>query len=228
MNSYREPYSIKGQTMILAYTRVSTDKQDQLNQEHLILTYCQHNNLIVDQFIKVEMSTRKSEELRKISELKERLEQGDTLIVSELSRLGRKMIDVLNLVKELGDNGVNVIFINQPELSVVTGAMKDFLIAAYGYFAETEREFISLRTKAGLAAAKAQGKSLGRPKGSRGKHKLVEPYREQIEQLLLMGQNVMAICKFINSSKDKDESIKYTTLKYFIDTDEGLQAISTQ
>ncbi len=184
--------------MVLAYTRISTDKQDQLNQEHLILTYCQHNNLIVDQFIKVEMSTRKSEELRKINELKERLEQGDTLIVSELSRLGRKMIDVLNLVKELGDNGVNVIFINQPELSVVTGAMKDFLITAYGYFLQRQSESSS------------------------------HCVRKQIEQLLLMGQNVMAICKFINSSKCKDEYIKYTTLKYFIDTDESLQVISTQ
>lgn len=202
--------------MTVAYTRISTDKQDQINQEHLILEYGQKHNIRIDEFIKVEMSTRKSEELRRIDELRERLSNGDTLIVSELSRLGRKMIDVLNLVKDFGDKGINVIFINQPELSLVSGAMKDFLVAAYGYFAETEREFISMRTKAGLVAARAKGKTLGRPMGSRGKNTILEPHREQIIMLLEMGQNVMAICKFLNASLSEDKKIKYTTLKYYI------------
>ena len=203
--------------MTIAYTRISTDKQDQINQEHLILEYCHKHDIKIDQFIKVEMSTRKSEELRRIDELRERLNAGDMLIVSELSRLGRKMIDVLNLVKELADDDVEVIFINQPELSLVKGAMKDFMIAAYGYFAETEREFISLRTKAGLDAARSKGKKLGRPKGSKGKNPKLEPYREQIEQLTAMGQNTMAICRFLNVGKSEADKINYTTLNYFID-----------
>lgn len=203
--------------MTIAYTRISTDKQDQINQEHLILDYCMKHDLKIDEFVKVEMSTRKSEEARRIDELREKLGGGDVLVVSELSRLGRKMIDVLVLVKSLGDKGVNVIFVNQPELSLVTGAMRDFMIAAYGYFAETEREFVSLRTKAGLAAAKAKGKRLGRPKGSRGKHTKLEPFRERIEQLLAMGQNTTAILRFINADRPDDDKIKYTTLKYFID-----------
>lgn len=204
--------------MTIAYTRISTDKQDQINQEHLILDYCQKHDIKIDQFIKVEMSTRKSEELRRIDELREKLIGGDTLIVSELSRLGRKMIDVLNLIKDFGNKEVDVVFINQPELSLVSGAMKDFLIAAYGYFAETEREFISMRTKAGLEIAKARGKTLGRPKGSRGKANKLEPYRDQIQQLLDMKQNVMAIYRFLNAGiSSEDEKVKYTTLKYYID-----------
>jgi len=71
--------------MTVAYTRISTDKQDQINQEHLILQYCQKNKIQIDEFIRVEMSTRKSEEQRRIDELKEKLKNGDTLIVSELS-----------------------------------------------------------------------------------------------------------------------------------------------
>ncbi len=210
--------------MTVAYTRISTDKQDQINQEHLILEYGQKHNIRIDEFIKVEMSTRKSEELRRIDELRERLSNGDTLIVSELSRLGRKMIDVLNLVKDFGDKGINVIFINQPELSLVSGAMKDFLVAAYGYFAETEREFISLRTKAGLESAKAQGKSLGRPKGSKGKNSLLEPYREQIVHLLEMDLSVMAICKFLNAGAEQGQKIKYTTMKYYINNNLELKS----
>lgn len=204
--------------MTVGYTRVSTDRQDQINQEHLILDYCQRNDIKIDEFLKVEMSTRRSEELRKIGELKKMLKEGDRLIVSELSRLGRKMIDVLNLMKYFADKRVEVIFVNQPELSIVAGAMKDFMIAAYGYFAETEREFISLRTKAGLKAAKAKGKTLGRPKGSLGKNNKLEPFRAQIVQLLKMGLNTMAILKFINSERDEEEKVSYSTLKYYIGT----------
>jgi len=203
--------------MTVAYTRISTDKQDQINQEHIILQYCQKNKIQIDEFVKVEMSTRKSEEQRRIDELKEKLKNGDTLIVSELSRLGRKMIDVLNLVKWFGDQGVEVIFVNQPELSLVNGAMRDFMIAAYGYFAETEREFISMRTKAGLEAARAKGKKLGRPKGSKGKENLLDPYREQIVKLLNMGLSIKAIQNFLNSTEEEGKHIKYTTLKYYID-----------
>lgn len=202
--------------MTIAYTRISTDRQDQINQEHLILEYCQQHNIFIDELIKVELSTRRSEELRRIDELKEKLQPGDRLIASELSRLGRKMIDVLNLMKKFADQGVNVVLINQPELSLVSGAMKDFMIAAYGYFAETEREFISLRTKAGLEAAKAKGRKLGRPKGSKGKNLKLEPYREQIEQLIGMGQNTMAILKFINAGKEPTQRISYSTLNYFV------------
>lgn len=212
--------------MVIAYTRVSTDKQDQINQEYLILQYCQDKNLKLDEIIKVEMSTRKNEELRRIDELKAKLNNKDTLLVSELSRLGRKMIDVLNLVKFFADKGVKVIFINQPELSLVNGAMRDFMIAAYGYFAETEREFISLRTKSGLEAAKKKGIKLGRPKGSTGKETLCETHREQIEQLLQIGLSITSIQKFINSAITEESSqIKYTTLKYFIDTHINMERI---
>jgi len=205
--------------MNIAYTRISTDKQDQINQEHLILQYCQRHAIHLDEIIKIEMSTRKSEELRGIDKLKMLLKNGDALIVSELSRLGRKMIDVLNLVKFFANKGVKVIFINQPELSLVNGAMRDFMVAAYGYFAETEREFISLRTKAGLEAAKSKGKKLGRPKGAQGKSTLVEPYREFIEEMLQNHLSLSSIQKLINKSiSDKNEKIKYTTLKYYVDT----------
>ena len=205
--------------MIIAYTRVSTDKQDQINQEYLILKYCQDKSLKLNETIKVEMSTRKNEELRRINELKEKLNNNDTLIVSELSRLGRKMIDVLNLVKFFADKGVKVVFINQPELSLVNGTMRDFMIAAYGYFAETEREFISIRTKAGLEATKKNGTKLGRPKGSIGKESICEAHRVQIYQLLQIGLPVSSIQKFINSAiTDKNLHIRYTTLKYFINT----------
>ena len=182
--------------MILGYIRVSTDKQDNQKQKHLILEYAHTNNMHIDKFIEVELSSRKSEKLRKITELKESLQKNDTLIVAELSRLGRNMLDVMNLIQELNDKGVKLIFIRQPELSTFNSAHSKLLLAIYSYFAESEREFISLRTKQGLAAAKASGKKLGRQKGQKITSKY-EPYFEKIEEMLSKGVSIASIHKII-------------------------------
>ncbi len=182
--------------MILGYIRVSTDKQDNQKQKHLILEYTHTNNLKVNEFIEVEISSRKSEKLRKITELKNKLQKDDTLIVAELSRLGRNMMDVMNLIQELSDKGIKLIFIRQPELSTFNSAHNKLLLAIYSYFAESEREFISIRTKQGLAAAKASGKKLGRKKGQKVKSKY-DPYFEKIKEMLLKDVSITSIHKII-------------------------------
>ena len=80
------------------------------------------------------------------------------------------MFEVINLINQLSADGVKLIFVRQPELSTA-GPHGKLLLAIYSYFAEVEREFISVRTQQGLAAARAQGKQLGRPKGSRDKER---------------------------------------------------------
>ena len=114
--------------MILGYIRVSTNKQDNQKQKHLILEYAYNNNLHIDEFIEVELSSRKSEKLRKITELKEKLHKDDALIVAELSRLGRNMLDVMNLIQGLNNKGVKLIFIRQPELSTFNSAHNKLLL----------------------------------------------------------------------------------------------------
>jgi len=214
--------------MYLGYIRVSTDKQDNQKQKHLILEYAQVNNFKIDEFIEVEESSRKTEKQRRITEIKERLHVDDTLIVAELSRLGRNMLEVMNLIQELNDNGVKLIFIRQPELSTFNTAHSKLLLAIYSYFAESEREFISMRTKQGLAAAKATGKKLGRRKGQKVKSKFDE-HVEIIKTLLLKEVSITAIhkiigigsyvglrnfilnqkelSKIVNQNKNKDESL---------------------
>jgi DNA invertase Pin-like site-specific DNA recombinase len=105
---------------------------------------------------------------------------------------------------------------------MTTGPHTQLLLAIYSYFAEAEREFISIRTKQGLAAAKAQGKQLGRPKGSRNRNRPLDPYREQIKAYLQTGLSVAAIQKLINSQLE--EPLTYNSYKYFIDRDEALRA----
>jgi len=182
--------------MYLGYIRVSTDKQDNQKQKHLILEYAQENDFKIDEFIEVEESSRKSAKQRKIEELKQKLNKDDTLIVAELSRLGRNMLEVMNLIQELNDNGIKLIFIRQPELSTFNTAHSKLLLAIYSYFAESEREFISMRTKQGLAAARASGKKLGRRPGQKVKSKF-DDKKEVIKELLLKDVSMTAISKIV-------------------------------
>lgn len=132
------------------------------------------------------------------------------------------MLETLNIINELAENGVNLIFVRQPELSTL-GPHTKLLLAIYSYFAESEREYISLRTKQGLAAAKASGKQLGRHRGVRNKHRVLDPYKEQISQYLKLGLNLAAILKIINNQLAKP--VTYQALKYHVTHDVELAAL---
>jgi DNA invertase Pin-like site-specific DNA recombinase len=204
---------------VIGYIRVSTDKQDAAKQKHLLLEYGQQQRLIIDEFISIEVSSRKSTQERRIDELLDRLQQGDTLLAAELSRLGRNMLEVLNIINELSEQGVKIIFVRQPELST-TGQHGKLLLAIYSYFAETERDFISIRTKQGLAAARDRGKQLGRPKGSRNKERALDPFRDQILNYLQIGLNLASIRTIIN--KQLEKPLTYTSYRYYVMHDEEL------
>jgi DNA invertase Pin-like site-specific DNA recombinase len=205
----------------IGYIRVSKDDQDLNKQRHLLLEYSQQQKLLIDEFIEIEISSRKNQAERRITELMDKLQPGDLLLVAELSRLGRNMLETLNIIHELTDKGVKIVFIRQPELST-TGPHTQLLLAIYSYFAETEREFISIRTKQGLAAAKAQGKQLGRPKGSRNQERPLDPYREQIEAYLQIRLSIAAIRKLIN--KHLPAPLTYNSYKYFVMNDVQLRS----
>ena len=197
----------------LGYIRVSTDEQDADSQRHLLLEYANTHKKIIDEFIELEISSRKNQKERRIEELLARLTKGDTLIVAELSRLGRNMLETLNMIQALTENGVSLIFVRQPELSTI-GPQTKLLLAIYSYFAESERDFIAMRTKQGLAAARASGQQLGRPKGAKSKQRILDPYKEQIARYLKLGLDLAAILKIINPQLGKPTS--YQALKYYV------------
>jgi DNA invertase Pin-like site-specific DNA recombinase len=204
---------------IIGYVRVSSDKQDLHKQEHLLLKYAQQHKMQIDELIKVEISSRKRVEERRIDELLKQLGEGDVLLVAELSRLGRNMFEVIDIINQLSQNGVEVVFVRQPELSTA-GPHRKLLLAIYSYFAEAEREFISMRTRQGLAAARAEGKTLGRPKGSRDKERILDPYREQIKKYLELKISLRRICSLINPQLEKP--IAYNSYQYFVRQDTEL------
>jgi DNA invertase Pin-like site-specific DNA recombinase len=150
---------------IIAYIRASTDKQDINNQRLEILEYARKHQLQVDDFLEITVSSRKSTKQRRIDELTEKLDAADTLIATELSRLGRSTAEVIGLINQLLEKEVRVILIKQGLDIHKQDMASKIMITLFSLFAELERDLISMRTKEALAAKKAQGIRLGKPKG---------------------------------------------------------------
>lgn len=202
---------------VFGYIRVSTEQQNLEQQKHLLLNYAQQHKFLIDEFIEVEASSQKSQKQRKIDILFDKLQPNDRLLVIELSRLGRNMVETLNIIDRLNKKQIGIIFIRQPELSTI-GTQNKLLLAIYSHFAETEREFISTRTKQGLAAIKATGKVLGRPKGSKNKKgRVLDDYKEQIKEYLEMGLSMTSIVKIINRQLPK--KLTYCSYSYYVKHD---------
>jgi DNA invertase Pin-like site-specific DNA recombinase len=144
--------------------RVSTVKQDLETQKHEIEGYCERHKMGVDEWLEVEISSRKNKKERRILELLGKLKKGDTLMVSELSRLGRSIPEVVLLVDGMIKRGVSFISIKQ---NIVLNGKLDMqgkvVLTIFSLMAELERDLISERTKVGLANAKAKGVKLGNP-----------------------------------------------------------------
>ena len=183
----------------IAYIRASTGKQDVNNQKLEILEFARHANLQVDEFVEITISSRKTSKQRRIDELLEKLVDSDTLIVTELSRLGRSTSEVVTLVNELLQRNIRVIVIKQ-NLDIAQHDMSSkIIVTLFSLFAELERDLVSLRTKEALATKKAQGIRLGKPKGTIQASKF-DKDRERIEELLRLGMSVRKIAKVMGYS----------------------------
>jgi len=143
----------------IAYIRVSTDKQTSENQRNEISRYAVEKNITIDNWLDFEVSSRKSDEERGINKLLDELQNGDTLIVSELSRLGRSTVGVLTLIDKLNKKGVITILLRQ-NLTLSNDCndiASKMMITLFSMFAEMERDIISARTKEALASKKGVG-----------------------------------------------------------------------
>lgn len=178
----------------LAYLRTSTDKQDLNNQRLEILEYARRNKVHIDDFIEISISSRKNRRERRIEELLEKLTSGDILVVTELSRLGRSTGEVITLIDELVANDITILILKQ---SLTLNKDQDdiqslTMITMLSLFAQMERTMISRRTKEALAAKKAQGVTLGKPKGTVQSSKFDQD-RKRIVELLSLGVSVRKI-----------------------------------
>jgi DNA invertase Pin-like site-specific DNA recombinase len=180
----------------IAYIRTSTDKQDLNNQKLEIFEFAKKNKLEVDDFIEMTISSRKASKERRIDEMLSVLNDADTLIVTELSRLGRSTAEVIGLVNELIKKQVRVIAIKQNLDMKQHDMTSKVMITLFSLFAELERDLISLRTKEALANKRAQGIRLGKPKGTVQKSKFDQDV-VKIKELLALGLSVRKIAVFL-------------------------------
>jgi DNA invertase Pin-like site-specific DNA recombinase len=202
---------------VIAYIRVSTDTQDTQNQKIKILEYAQKSSMTIDEFIEVTISSTKKQDQRKITELKDKLNSGDTVITTEYSRLHRNQVEAFVFLHEQLNKDINFIFVNQPELTTygVPTALKSLLFSIYGYVAQTERETNSTRTKMGMKKAETEGRFAGRPVGSKGQSKL-DGLEKDIAEMLDADFNKAQIVRTLK--KDFDMKISRPTLDNFLKT----------
>ncbi len=154
--------------MNYGYVRVSTDKQTCQNQILAIKTYCTTHNITRVQFISENISGTKSPIKRKLGNLLNSVSSGDTIIITELSRLGRSLMMILDTLQFLLDKGVRVIAIKEG-YELGDNIQSKVLAFAFGLSAELERTLISERTRTGLERARSEGKQIGRRKGQKPK-----------------------------------------------------------
>ena len=189
---------------VYAYIRVSTTQQIISNQKWEVLDFCRRNDIKVDDYIDVEISSRKSRRERRIEELLGKIRPGDTIIVSELSRLGRSTAEVVEIVNGLVATGIGLICIKQ-NINIPCDAQRmdmssKVMITMFSLFAELERDLISERTRQALAAKKAQGVCLGKPKGTLQRSKL-DNKAEAIRELLKHRVAKSAISRMLGVSR---------------------------
>ena len=207
--------------MVYGYLRLYKDKKEYIKQKNAIVKYAEAHEIMLTEFIEVETYSKKSAHQKRIAFLLSKVKSGDTLLLADLSRLGRNMLEVFNLIEQLRKEKVSLLFAHQPELNTTAeNPHREVMQTFFGYVAETERTFISTRTKEGLAAVKAKGIKLGRPKGHKNKERALDAYRDEILGLLNLGVNLTAIRKIVNQKMTK--SLSYSSYKYFIDHDEEL------
>jgi DNA invertase Pin-like site-specific DNA recombinase len=176
----------------IAYLRVSTVHQDTEKNKADILTFSNERKFGHVEFIEEKVSGKKHWKTRKIKNIIDDLGPGDKLIVPELSRLGRSMLEIMEILSVAKEKEISIYAIKGNwELN---GTIQSKLIAmCFSMAAEIERDLISSRTKEALKARKAAGVILGRPKGP-GKSKL-DPFKEEIVALLANGSTKTFVAK---------------------------------
>jgi DNA invertase Pin-like site-specific DNA recombinase len=168
----------------IAYLRVSTIDQDIEKNKASILHLANNKDLGKVYFVEEKASGKTPWRKRRIATIIESLNRGDNLVVSELSRLGRSMLECMEILSIASQKGINIYAV-KGNWQLDQSIQSKIIAMAFSMAAEIERDLISKRTKEALQAKKASGMKLGRPRGP-GKSKL-DKYRLEIEALLSNG-----------------------------------------
>ena len=151
--------------MVVAYLRVSTEKQFLANQREELLRFAEKNGLQIDKWYTETVSGSVRSKDRKLSGVLNRMQRGDSLIVTEISRLSRTLLEIMTILNSCIKK--EIVLYSTKEGYVFQNDMNSKVLGcAFGLMAEIERNLISMRTKEALARRRQEGVKLGRKKGT--------------------------------------------------------------
>ena len=180
--------------MYYGYIRVSSDKQTVENQRFEINNYCEKQGLTIDGWIEETISGTKNYTKRALGKLLKRVNKDDVIICSELSRLGRNLFMIMEILNICMNRECRVWSIKD-NYRLGDDIQSKVLAFAFGLSAEIERNLISQRTKEALARKRAEGVVLGRPVGRKSSHVKLTGKDETIKVLRAQGVSIVKIAK---------------------------------
>jgi putative DNA-invertase from lambdoid prophage Rac len=186
--------------MVYAYIRVSTDKQTVENQRFEILKHADSKKLQIDEWVEETASGVKSVKDRMVGELLLRMKNEDVFLVSELSRLGRNLMEVMSILHDCMEKNVKVFAIKEG-YELGNNISSKVLAFAFSLSAEIERNLISQRTKEALARKKSEGMKLGRQKGTFNATVKLTGKEDEIKRYLDKKVAVSTIARILNVNR---------------------------
>ena len=180
--------------MIYGYIRVSTDKQTVENQRFEIKNFCEREKTSIDSWIEETISGTKEPDKRKLGNLLANLKKDDILICTEISRLGRSLRMILQILEDLLKREIKVRTIKD-NYNLGSDISSKILATIIGLAAEIERDLISRRTKEAVARKKAEGIVLGRPKGRRSARVKLTGSEPELSRLVAEGYKLIEIAE---------------------------------
>jgi len=183
--------------MVYAYIRVSTDKQTTENQRYEIKQFVKRKQVKIDKWIDETVSSRKELQQRQFGTLLNKLKADDILIVSEISRMGRNMLQIMGILNLCMEKQVTVYSIKEG-YELGDNINSKVLAFAFGLSAEIERTLISQRIKEALARKRSEGVKLGRPTGSKKKNPILAEHAEYIRIQYQSGAKQIDIARQLN------------------------------
>lgn len=186
----------------IAYARVSTDKQDAENQVYELQRFMWRGNIQCDDIITEVVSGTVKLKDRRIGQVIDSLGSGDTLIVSEISRLSRDMLTIARIIQDALERGITIVAVKEG-WTLGNDPGSKFTAVAFGMAAEIERNFISQRTKEGLARRKHEGAKLGRPVGThKPESRKLHGKDDEIVSLLKARVPKAAIARYFGTTRE--------------------------
>ena len=175
--------------MIIAYLRVSTGKQNPDNQREEIKKFALEKGFVIDRWIKETVSGKIDKKDRKLGSALSKMKKGDTMIVTEVSRLSRSLTDIMTIMGMCLKKGINI-YTTKERYAFDDTINSKVLCFAFGLAAEIERNLISMRTKEALAVKRAEGVVLGRRRGSCVKLRHLQSHSDEIYNMLDSGVTI--------------------------------------